>query len=256
MPKRGRVKQWSRDNKLALAGVVVGVLGLISGIVAALVTTSGSGNSTNIRTNNGQVNIGSTVYNNTPMATWGNPEPGGPTAPGQANSCSAASPAPSGSTHQKRPVQAVAVDFFARPYRNAECFNTSVAPSVTPSTIEFEIRYINTSNTIQHNVVFRVQLAKGLYLVPGTTYIMNGNYPKGYQIDTDAIAHNGIILGSYTPRAAAYVAFEVNTPAIDDLHCGRNTLRSVAYVQPKGADYFYNTADVILTRPCPSSAPS
>ena len=127
---------------------------------------------------------------------------------------------------------------------------------MTPSTIEFEIRYENTSNVVQNDVVLSVQLAKGLYLVPGTTYIKNGDYPNGHQINTDAVATNGIIVGNYAPHIEAYVAFEVDTPAIDDLHCGKNVLHSYAYAQPKGMDYFYNTADVILTRSCPSSSSS
>ncbi len=81
---------------------------------------------------------------------------------------------------------------------------------------------------------------------------MNSIYPKGKRIDTDAIDRNGIVIDSYMPGATAFIAFEVHTPAIGDLHCGSNTLRTVAYVQPKGLDYFYNTADVDLTRSCAS----
>jgi len=263
--KQGRAKLWSLDNKLTLAGVVVSVLALISGAIFAFLDLNGSGNSidnhttngpVNIGTNNGQINVGSTVINGSPAANWGDPQPGGSTAPGQVFSCSAASPAQSSSAPQRRPAQALAVDFFVRPYRNDECFETSVAPSVTPSMVEFEIRYKNTSNIIQNNVVLSVQLAKSLYLIPGTTYLMNGDYPNGHQVDTDAISANGIIVGSYAPGAAAYIAFEVDTPAINDLRCGRNVLRSVDYAQPKGMDYFYNTADIILTRPCPNPSSS
>jgi hypothetical protein len=252
--KRRRFQQWSRDNKLALAGVAVGVIGVVVAIIAIivpLITSSGSDKPTTIGTNNGQVNVGGTVYNGVPTTIWGDPDPGGRTVPGRAYTCTAASQEDS-----VRTQHLVAVTLFVRLYESNECFDASAAPLVTPSQVEFEIRYINMSKVIQHDVEFRIQLAKGLYLVPGTTYIMNSGYPKGQQLDTDAIADNGIVVGSYTPGATAFIAFEVDTPAIGDLHCGRNVLNTFAYVQPKGLDYFYNTADVVLTRPCPNSFPN
>ena len=95
-----------------------------------------------------------------------------------------------------------------------------------------------------------MQLADSLQTVPGTTYVKNTIYTHGKQLNTDAIDKNGVIIDSYAPGATAYIAFEVDTPAIGDLHCGNNVLRTVVFVQPKGLDYFYNTADIDLTRSC------
>jgi hypothetical protein len=209
--------------------------------------TSAKNPTVNIRTNNGQVNVGGTVINNNygPSLGSSDPNPHGPTVP--TNSC------PISRSPQPDSLHTLAVDFFVRRYADGECWTTSAIIGETPSTVEFEIRYVNTSNAMQKDVAFSVNLAPGLYLVPGTSYLKNSNYPSGIHLETDALVSNGVIIGSYEPGAAGYFAFEVQTPAIDDLKCGPNVLRAVAYVQPKGLDYFYNTADVDLSRTCASS---
>lgn len=172
----------------------------------------------------------------------GDPNPHGPNV--DTNSC------PISRSPQRGSVKTIAVDLFVRRYLDGECWATSMIVGKTPSTVEFEIRYVNTSNVLQKDVVFRFNLAPGLYLIPATSYLKDGNHPSGINIETDAVVSNGVVIGSYEPGAAGYLAFEVQTPAIGDLKCGDNVLRTVGIVQPKGLDEFYNTADIDLTRAC------
>lgn len=228
---------WVRPDKIAFWGLVVATVSALSGVVFGVLQLGGGGG-VKVGTNNGTINSG-TVNNLFQTSD----DPSGPSV--VANSCRDIPPS-------INTAQVVNIDLYVRQYKNGECWSTSVAPGITPSTLEFEIRYANASSIQQNDVVISFQLAKGLTVVPGRTFIKNSAYPTGVQIDTDAVVANGIVIGSYAPGAAGYVAFEVQTPALGDLKCGDNLLRSIAYATPKSVNYFYNTADVNLYRHCAS----
>jgi len=235
-----RFKDWNRSDKLALGNGVIAVVIAIVGIAVTVILTRGSSPAAG-----GSAAVGAHGGTAAPIAEsstiWGSPDLDGPTAPSQADSC------PVLRASDRRPV---AVDLLVHPYQRNQCWERSTTLAETPSEAELEIKYTNTSEVVQQNVVFFVRLPSELHLVPGTTYLMNSIYPNGHFIDVDSIATNGVVLDSYEPRATGYVAFEVDTPAIGDLHCGTNVLRVTAYVQPKGLKYFYNSADVDLHRTC------
>jgi hypothetical protein len=232
---------------LTLASCIIGIGGLGYSLVPQADSKppqASTKSPVSIGTNTGQVNIGATVINNDygSSTAGSDPNPHGPTV--STNSC------PVNRTPQRGSIDTLAVDLFVRRYLDGECWDTRAVVGETPSTVELEIRYANTSDAVQKDVEFRISLAPGLYLVPGSTYLKNTIYPTGINLNTDALVSNGVILQSYEPGSVGYVAFEVQTPAIGDLKCGLNVLRTVAYVQPKGLDYFYNTADIDLTRAC------
>lgn len=112
------------------------------------------------------------------------------------------------------------------------------------------LSYTNTGSALQKDVTVRVTLANGLALVPDSTLLASGSNPNGILVPSNAIAQNGFVIGSYQPRANAFVAFEARTPFAPELKCGPNTLRTSVFVQPAGEHYFYNTADISLTRHC------
>lgn len=190
----------------------------------------------NIGTNTGQVIIGGTVIYNGNGSSADAHEP--------TNSC------PIDTSPQRGSGDTLAVELFVRPYVGSQCWDRKAIIGYTPSTVQFEILYVNTSNVIQKDVVIGVSLPPGLHLLPGTTYLANSNYPSGTKLKTDAIASSGIMIGSYGAGVNAYLAFEVQTPALDDLKCGPNALRAIATVQPKGLEYFWNRAEIDLTRAC------
>lgn len=233
-------RQWSLDNKLALWGILVAIVAIV---VPVVVTTSGS-SSTQVGTNKGQINIGG-VVNNYWQPGEADPSPSGPNI--HSNSC----PNPL-SGFKPKPGSTLTIDLWVALHRNGECFWPTTVIGQTPSTVEYEIRYLNTSTQVQKNVIVSAQLAKGLRLVPGTTYIMDSVFPKGQRINSDKINSGGIDLGAFAPKAEAFIVFQATIPSVSNLGCGSNLLRTVAYVQPKGLDYFYNDADITVGRACPS----
>lgn len=116
-------------------------------------------------------------------------------------------------------------------------------------TIQYQIAYKNTGNTDQLDVEFRDQLPKGVTYVPNSTKLKNAHYPNGTTITSNSLTTNGVLLGSYAPGATAYVMFDakIDTSA---LACGDTTLRNTAFVQPKDMNYYYNTADVVVSKVC------
>jgi uncharacterized repeat protein (TIGR01451 family) len=150
-------------------------------------------------------------------------------------------------------VPGVSVDKYVR-----ENGTTNWATSITTkpgATIQYEIAYKNTGNSTQENVEFRDQLPKGVAYVPGSTMLKNSVYPNGTKVNDDGLVTDGIIADSYAPGAAGYVMFTAKVADENALSCGDNLLRNVAYVQPKGMNYFYNTADVHVTRKCETKTP-
>jgi uncharacterized repeat protein (TIGR01451 family) len=121
--------------------------------------------------------------------------------------------------------------------------------------LQYEIAYKNTGNTNQADVEFRDKLPKGVTYVPGSTMLKNSTYSNGTKVTSDAVVTDGITTGTYLPGAAGYVMFNVKVDSADKLACGTNTLRNVAFVQPKDMNYYYNTADVVVNKECQPEQP-
>jgi uncharacterized repeat protein (TIGR01451 family) len=145
-------------------------------------------------------------------------------------------------------VPGLTVDKFVR-HKGDTSWATSINAKAG-DVLQYEIAYHNTGNVTQNDVEFRDQLPKGIAYVPGSTKLKSGNYPNGLDVKSDAlVASNGITTGDYAPGAAGYVMFEAKVTG-SDLKCGENTLRNIAFVQPKGMNYYYNTADVVVNKEC------
>jgi len=145
-------------------------------------------------------------------------------------------------------IPGVSIDKYVR-----ENGGSTWATSITAKpgdTIQYEIAYKNTGNTTEENVEFRDQLPTGITYVPGSTMLKNSVYPNGTTVKSDAIVANGIIADSYAPGAAGYVMFTAKVADESALSCGNNLLRNIAYVQPQGMNYYYNTADVNVSKTC------
>ena len=144
---------------------------------------------------------------------------------------------------------AVLVDLYQKA-SSLPCWSPIFAPATPGQKIYFEIRYQNNSPDVQRNVEFRVGLPKNFDLVPGSTYLKNGNNPQGLFVESNSIATDGILTGDYAPGAAGYVLFLVKFPLSGDLKCGLNELAVIAYAQPQGMNYYYNTANTQAIRQC------
>ena len=144
-------------------------------------------------------------------------------------------------------VPGLTVDKYVRLKGQAD-WSTSISAKIG-DTVQYEIAYHNTGNTVQNNVEFRDQLPKGISYVAGSTKLKSGNYPNGLNVTSNALVTDGITTGDYAPGAAGYVMFDA-TVSGDNLACGVNTLRNIGYVQPSGMNYYYNTADVLVSKTC------
>lgn len=117
-------------------------------------------------------------------------------------------------------------------------------------TLEYMITYKNMGNTEQKNVVIRDNLPPKLSYVNGTTYLKNTTNPNGVLYNSDNIDKGGIVVGNYTPGAAAYVKFDVKIPEESQLECGDTVFRNVGVVKPEGMNEFYNTATTTVNKVC------
>lgn len=120
--------------------------------------------------------------------------------------------------------------------------------------VEYLISYVNTGNTEQKNVVVADKLPTGVTYSAGSTKLANGTYPSG-KIMPDGLTTSGLIIGTYPAGIKAWVMFEATLPSVDKLSCGSNLLRNIATVQPEGMNYYYNTADVTVTKDCQQPTP-
>ncbi len=145
-------------------------------------------------------------------------------------------------------VPGLTVDKYVRVKGQTE-WKTSVNAKLG-DTLQYQIAYHNTGNTTQKNVEFRDQLPKGISYVAGSTKLKSGNYPNGLDVTSNALVTDGITTGNYAPGAAGYVLFEAKVDKANELACGENTLRNIAFLQPQGMNYYYNTADVVVNKEC------
>lgn len=111
-------------------------------------------------------------------------------------------------------------------------------------TVDFIIRYKNTGNVTQENVIVKDTLPAGLTYVAGSTILANGDHPDGASV-VDGVTTTGINIGTYAPGLNAWVRFSAKVADNDKLPvCGTNTLKNVASVKTSAGT---KTDDAIVT---------
>ncbi|MBR3164136.1 DUF11 domain-containing protein [Candidatus Saccharibacteria bacterium] len=116
-------------------------------------------------------------------------------------------------------------------------FFKSVSPQ-PGDTITYKIEFANTGNVDLANIVFRDKLPEHTTLIPGTTKMINKNYPDG-TIMPDTITENGFNVGTFAPGAKAtiYYQVKVDEDAAESGSCGMNSLNNTVIV-----NYDHNVA--------------
>ncbi|HUD07060.1 MAG TPA: hypothetical protein VMR34_04180 [Candidatus Saccharimonadales bacterium] len=117
-------------------------------------------------------------------------------------------------------------------------------------TLKYMITYQNIGNTVQNQVLIKDNLPPLMTLVSGTTYVYDGTHPSGILIPDDDITQGGIDVGDYGAGAVAYIEFQVQVPAANQLTCGTNTFQNVGGSQPQGMQWYYNVATTTVNVPC------
>lgn len=116
-------------------------------------------------------------------------------------------------------------------------------------TVQYRIKYSNTSTVQQDNVVVKDTLPAGVSYVAGTTKLYNNLYPSGKAM-SDNVTGAGINIGHHAGGSASFVVFDAKVAANDALTtCGPNTLKNIAKVV---TDYGtkQDDADVTVNKTC------
>ncbi len=79
----------------------------------------------------------------------------------------------------------------------------------------------------------------------------NSNFPSNESIAMQSLAPTGVAIGTYKLRCSnALVMFEAKVPTEDKLQLWQQSAPQLASTQPKGMNYYYNTADVTVEKKC------
>ncbi len=121
-------------------------------------------------------------------------------------------------------------------------------------TVDFRIKYKNTGDIQQDNVVVKDSLPAGMVYVKGSTRLYNTQNPNGKTL-SDNVTGSGVNIGSHAPGGASYVIFSAKVVSEDKLRCGLNRLVDVARVEtPNGSKE--DTASVNVNRVCAEKPPT
>jgi uncharacterized repeat protein (TIGR01451 family)/LPXTG-motif cell wall-anchored protein len=116
--------------------------------------------------------------------------------------------------------------------------------------VDFQIRYENTGEKLQENVVVKDQLPAGLTYVEGSSILKNMTNQNGVKISDNVVQPVGINIGAYQPKSVAYVKFSAKVNANDTLpKCGENKLINKAQVIVDGG-YKEDDASVTVPKEC------
>lgn len=132
--------------------------------------------------------------------------------------------------------------------KGTSAWSTSITAN-PGQTVQYLISYANTGNAVENSVVIGDKLPNGVTYVPGTSFVANDSAPNGTAV-ADGVTTSGIAIGTYNPGANAFVIFNATLPSADQLACGSNLLRNIATAQPQGMNYYWNTADVTISKTC------
>jgi uncharacterized repeat protein (TIGR01451 family)/LPXTG-motif cell wall-anchored protein len=105
--------------------------------------------------------------------------------------------------------------------------NLAIQPG---ETVDYRIKYKNTGDVQQDNVVVKDQLPEHMNYVPGSAKLYNTQNPNGKQL-SDNITGQGINIGSHAAGASSFVAFKATADSVDKLECGVNSLTNTASVE-------------------------
>lgn len=115
--------------------------------------------------------------------------------------------------------------------------------------VDYRVRYQNTGDIQQDNVVVKDQLPAHMSYVPGTSKLYTSSNPNGKQLSDGIVTSQGVNIGSFAPGGAGYVVFQAKVGEKSELECGNNKLTNTASVT---TDYGTkdDTADVTVPKEC------
>lgn len=113
-------------------------------------------------------------------------------------------------------------------------------------TVEWEIWFKNSGQTVLEDVTIVDDLPPYLTVVPGSIKLYKG--PNSMTVPDDAIQKNGrqinVNTGDYNPGNDAYIRFATTIDNNEVIACGIHELGNVAYATPKGYKHINDSAKV------------
>ncbi|HEX6258795.1 MAG TPA: hypothetical protein VFZ48_04920 [Candidatus Saccharimonadales bacterium] len=114
--------------------------------------------------------------------------------------------------------------------------------------VEYRIKYSNTGQTVQNDVVVKDMLPQGTTYVPGTTKLYTTQHDG--KVLSDDITKGGVNIGNFAPGGVGYVIFTAQVAANDKLPvCGNNTLINKAVVETDNGSK-EDDATVVVPKEC------
>lgn len=101
----------------------------------------------------------------------------------------------------------------------------------TGDLVDYRVKYSNTGETQQNNVVVKDTLPAGMSYVAGSSKLYNSVNPNGKAL-SDSVTAGGVNIGSHAAGASSFVVFTAKVAANDKLAvCGPNDLKNIATVE-------------------------
>lgn len=142
------------------------------------------------------------------------------------------------------------VSFQQELVSSTNCWTPVLAPVRPGATIKYVMKYVNESDSVQKQVLTRVNLPPLVLYVPGTTYLYNQAHPRGFLLATNELISNGEDIGDYGVGANAFLVLKVVIPSGTSLGCGLNTFQAVGGAKPQGLQWQHKAATVAVYRNC------
>lgn len=114
--------------------------------------------------------------------------------------------------------------------------------------VDFALTYQNTGEVQQDDVTFRDTLPTGLNYVKGSTTWNNASQ-KNVKTGDNLVNNVGVNVGSYAPRANAWIVFSATVAKEDQLICGTNKLVNTGKVNT-GGYAIEDQAEVTVDKKC------
>lgn len=116
-------------------------------------------------------------------------------------------------------------------------------------TVDYLLKYKNTSTIQQDDVTLRDTLPANMTYVAGSTTYANSKFPSGTAA-SDNVTTTGINIGSYAAGANAWVKFSAKVSGTEALPCGDSELVNKVTVTTKQGGSKTDTANVKVTKEC------
>jgi hypothetical protein len=142
-------------------------------------------------------------------------------------------------------------EFKVRRSADQDCFEDEINDVVGGSLVRVKLRYVNTSQTVQKNVLTGLLLAPGLDFTGPFQLVRSGGGSTSVVqvsdlIDTISGSHKNFNAGDYPPNQG----FELTGELTTESRCGTANYRPRGFVSPQGQEAQQPTVGITIVKDC------